>query len=40
MGALIVIGLVIFFVARFVRSRQGINLDLFYSKLPQERTGR
>src|SRR6266568_1467691 len=30
MGALIVIGLVIFFVARFVRARQGINLDLIY----------
>ncbi len=36
MGALIVIGLVIFFVARFVRSRQGINLDLIYSELPPE----
>ena len=36
MGALIVIGLVIFFVARFVRARQGINLDLIYSELPPE----
>src|SRR2546430_2811739 len=36
MGALIVIGLVIFFVARFVRGRQGINLDLIYSELPPE----
>ena len=34
MGALIVIGLVIFFVARFVRARQGINLDLIYRELP------
>ena len=36
MGALIVIGLVIFFVARFVRARQGINLDLIYKELPPE----
>lgn len=36
MGALIVIGLVIFFVARFVRARQGINLDLIYRELPPE----
>ena len=36
MGALIVIGLVIFYVARFVRARQGINLDLIYSELPPE----
>lgn len=36
MGALIVIGLVIFFVARMVRARQGINLDLIYSELPPE----
>ncbi len=36
MGALIVIGLVIYFVARFTRSRQGINLDLIYSELPPE----
>jgi APA family basic amino acid/polyamine antiporter len=36
MGALIIIGLVIFFVARFVRARQGINLDLIYKELPPE----
>jgi len=36
MGALILIGLVIFFVARAVRARQGINLDLIYSELPPE----
>ena len=36
MGALIVIGLAIFFIARFVRSRQGINLDLIYKELPPE----
>ena len=36
MGALIVIGLVIFFVARIVRARQGINLDLIYKELPPE----
>ncbi len=36
MGSLIVIGLVIFYLARFVRARQGINLDLIYSELPPE----
>ena len=36
MASLIVIGLVIFYVARFVRARQGINLDLIYSELPPE----
>ncbi|HVB74015.1 MAG TPA: amino acid permease [Ktedonobacteraceae bacterium] len=36
MGALIVIGLIIFFVARAVRARQGVNLDLIYSELPPE----
>lgn len=36
MGSLIVIGLVIFYVARAVRARQGINLDLIYSELPPE----
>jgi APA family basic amino acid/polyamine antiporter len=36
MGALIVIGLLIFFIARAVRATQGINLDLIYSELPPE----
>jgi len=36
MGALIVIGLAIFFIARFLRARQGINLDLIYKELPPE----
>src|SRR6266567_3729458 len=36
MGALIVIGLVIYFVARAVRAYQGINLDLIYRELPPE----
>jgi amino acid transporter len=36
MASLIVIGLVIFYTARFVRARQGINLDLIYSELPPE----
>jgi amino acid transporter len=36
MGALIIIGLAIFFIARLVRSRQGINLDLIYKELPPE----
>ena len=36
MGSLIVIGLLIYFVARAVRAAQGINLDLIYSELPPE----
>jgi APA family basic amino acid/polyamine antiporter len=36
MGSLIVIGLLIFYIARFVRARQGVNLDLIYSELPPE----
>jgi APA family basic amino acid/polyamine antiporter len=36
MGSLIIIGLAIFFIARFVRSRRGINLDLIYKELPPE----
>ncbi|MEO6888533.1 MAG: APC family permease [Ktedonobacteraceae bacterium] len=36
MGALIVLGLLIYFIARTVRARQGINLDLIYRELPPE----
>jgi APA family basic amino acid/polyamine antiporter len=36
MGSLIVLGLLIFFIARAVRSSQGINLDLIYRELPPE----
>ncbi len=36
MGSLVVLGLLIFFVARAVRSTQGINLDLIYRELPPE----
>jgi len=36
MGALIIVGLLIFFIARSVRKNQGINLDLIYTELPPE----
>ncbi len=36
MGALVVIGLLIYLTARLVRRSQGINLDLIYSELPPE----
>lgn len=36
MGSLVVIGLLIFFIARAVRASQGINLDLIYRELPPE----
>jgi APA family basic amino acid/polyamine antiporter len=36
MAALIVIGLLIFFISRAVRATQGVNLDLIYSELPPE----
>jgi APA family basic amino acid/polyamine antiporter len=36
MLALVVIGLLIYFVARAVRSSQGVNLDLIYRELPPE----
>jgi hypothetical protein len=36
MGSLIVLGLLIYFIARAVRSSQGINLDLIYRELPPE----
>jgi hypothetical protein len=36
MGALIVIGLIIYAVSRIVRTQQGVNLDLIYRELPPE----
>lgn len=36
MGSLVVLGLLIFFIARAVRSTQNINLDLIYRELPPE----
>ena len=36
MGSLIVLGLLIYFIARAVRQSQGINLDLIYRELPPE----
>ncbi|MDQ6661869.1 MAG: amino acid permease [Chloroflexota bacterium] len=36
MGALVVLGLLIYFIARAVRLTQGINLDLIYRELPPE----
>ena len=36
MGALIVLGLLIYYIARTVQANQGINLDLIYSELPPE----
>jgi len=36
MAALVVVGLLIYFIARAVRKNQGINLDLIYRELPPE----
>jgi len=36
MGSLVVVGLLIYFIARAVRASQGINLDLIYRELPPE----
>ena len=36
MGALVVVGLLIYFIARAVRKAQGVNLDLIYRELPPE----
>jgi basic amino acid/polyamine antiporter, APA family len=36
MGSLIVLGLLIYFIARAVQASKGINLDLIYSELPPE----
>ncbi len=36
MGMIVVVGLVIFYVAKFIRRRQGIDIDLVYRELPPE----
>lgn len=36
MAAVAAFGLVVFYIARFVRARQGINIDLVYRELPPE----
>ncbi len=36
MGSLVVLGLLIYFIARAIRLTQGINLDLIYRELPPE----
>jgi hypothetical protein len=36
MGSLVVVGLLIYFIARAVRASQGIHLDLIYHELPPE----
>ena len=36
MGSIVVIGLVIFYGAKFVRKSQGIDIDLVYKELPPE----
>lgn len=36
MGSLVVVGLLIYFIARAVRKTQGVNLDLIYRELPPE----
>ncbi|HVB59739.1 MAG TPA: amino acid permease [Ktedonobacteraceae bacterium] len=36
MGSLVVVGLLIYFIARTVRKSQGVNLDLIYRELPPE----
>jgi amino acid transporter len=36
MGAIVVFGLLVYYVARFVRARQGIDIDLVYRELPPE----
>jgi len=36
MGMIVVVGLVVFYVSKFVRRRQGIDIDLVYKELPPE----
>jgi len=35
-GGIVVVGLVVFYVARAIRSSQGVNIDLVYRELPPE----
>jgi hypothetical protein len=36
MGGIVVIGLVVYYGARMVRSSQGVDIDLVYQELPPE----
>ena len=36
MGMIVVVGLLVYYVAKFVRARQGIDVDLVYRELPPE----
>ena len=36
MGGIVVVGLVVYYVARFLRRRQGVDIDLVYKELPPE----
>jgi hypothetical protein len=36
LAALILIGLVIYYLPRFLRARQGVNIDFVYRELPPE----
>jgi hypothetical protein len=36
LAALIVIGLIIYYAPRYLRRRQGVNIDFVYQELPPE----
>ena len=36
MGMIAVVGLVVYYVSRFLRARQGVDVDLVYRELPPE----
>ncbi len=36
MGVIVVVGLVVYFGAKFIRRSQGIDIDLVYKELPPE----
>jgi hypothetical protein len=36
MGMIAVVGLAVYYVSKFVRRRQGVNIDLVYKELPPE----
>ena len=36
MGMIVVVGLAVYFVAKFIRRSQGIDIDLVYKELPPE----
>ena len=35
-GMIVAVGLIVYFGARFIRARQGIDIDLVYRELPPE----